>query len=286
MIDLHLHSSASDGLLNPAELVSYAKSRGITVCALTDHDTMDGVAEAMSQAEKEGVTCLAGIELSCSVAGKSLHLLGYFRDAAPAVMAERLVEIQQWRAERNPKMVAKLQMLGINITMDDVREEANGGILGRPHIARVMVKRSIVKTPDEAFDKYLGYGKPAYVEKKRLSLEDAVALVHRSGGAAILAHPLVYHFMKPTLLSWILQAARDAGADGAEAFYPEHKTAHRRRIIHKCEELGLLVTGGSDFHGPRHGMLQPGIGTGDLLVPAERVEPLLQCIERRQKAIA
>ncbi len=266
-IDLHLHSTASDGYLSPCELMRFVQENGVTLCSLTDHDTLDGVAEAIAEADRIGLRCIPGIELSCLIETKSVHLLAYFNRVAPPLLVEKLAEIQRWRAERNPKMVAKLQALGFSITMDQVASEAGGGQIGRPHIARVLLQQGAVKTIDEAFEKFLTPGKPAYVEKDRLFLKDAVKLVHDAGGIAVLAHPLVYNFMQPTLLKWLVNIAIEAKIDGVEAFYTDHRQHQRKAIEQLTQEAGLLVSGGSDFHGPINGLVKPGIGYGDLKIP-------------------
>ncbi len=275
MTDLHLHSTASDGYLSPGDLMRYVKESGVKLCALTDHDTMDGIAEASEVAIQIGIRCISGIELSCLSDDKSVHLLGYFNCIAPATLMKELVEIQKWRAKRNPKMLDKLQELGISISMNEVKQEANGGQIGRPHIARAMIKKGVVRNLDEAFEKYLGNGKPAYIEKDRLSLHDAVTLVHNSGGIAILAHPMVYNFVNHSTVGLLCDASVKAGVDGIEAYYTEHKKADRKRIEHLTKRAGLLVTGGSDFHGPTTGFVQPGRGYGDLALPEEYITEFL-----------
>lgn len=280
MIDLHLHTTASDGLLSPKDLIHYIHSLKISVCAVTDHDTNEGVLEAVTEAKRIGVHCVSGIELSCLVGKDSVHLLGYFFDEQPEPLSSKVKqEIQQWRAERNPKMIQKLQDLGFEIQMEDVLAEAKGGQVGRPHIARALVKIGAVKDIDEAFDLYLGEGKAAYVDKVRMDLRDGVNLIHKSGGAAILAHPFVYPFIKEYGLKRFIRTAKDYGVDGVEAYYSEHTTSQRRRLERYAMEFGLIVTGGSDFHGPVDSELQPGKGLGNLLVPDELVQPLMERID-------
>ncbi|MCX7835610.1 MAG: PHP domain-containing protein [bacterium] len=280
MIDLHLHTTASDGLLTPKDLVRYIHSLQISACAVTDHDTNEGVAEAIDEAKRIGMCCLSGIELSCLIGNESVHLLGYFLEEQPEPLNSIVKnEIQRWRAERNPKMVEKLQNLGFPIQMNDVLAEANGGQIGRPHLARVLVKIGVVKSVDEAFDLYLAEGRPAYVDKIRMELKDGVQLIHESGGAAILAHPFVYPFIKAYGLKRLVRTAKENGVDGIEAYYSEHTTSQRRRLERYAMEFGLIVTGGSDFHGPIDGQLQPGKGLGNLNVPDELLQPLMDRIE-------
>ncbi|MDK9700385.1 MAG: PHP domain-containing protein [bacterium] len=287
MIDLHLHSTASDGFLTPRELANYLQHRGVSAFALTDHDTMHGNSEVFDEALKLGLTCIPGIELSCLFEKYSIHLLGYFQEPLPGLLQERLIDIQRWRAERNPRIIEKLQSLGFPVTMLMAeREASDGGQIGRPHIARALLKLNIVKSQEEAFNKYLGSGKPAYVEKDRLQLIEAVQLIHAAGGAAILAHPMIYPFVSKLTLSRFLNKAIETGIDGIEAHYPEHSIPVRLRIERECVKRNLLFTGGSDFHGPVTGPLQPGIGMGDLKVPEMVLQPLLERITERHAARA
>ena len=286
MIDFHLHSTASDGYLAPRELANYLLLSGVTTFALTDHDSIGGNAEICQAATELGLTCISGIELSCLLGESTIHLLGYFQEPEPTVLRERLTEIQRWRAERNPRIIEKLQTLGFPITLELAQAEStDGGQLGRPHIARALLKLKAVKTQDEAFSKYLGNGKAAYVEKDRLQLPDAVKLVHEAGGVAILAHPMIYKdLVTKASLTRFIQKVIETGIDGIEAHYPEHSIPDRVRIEKECLARNLLVTGGSDFHGPVNGYLQPGKGMGDLKVPDSILKPLLDRIAERYAA--
>lgn len=288
MIDLHLHTTASDGYLSPTALIQLLENYQITVCAVTDHDTNEGVQEAIDAAKQKKIECISGIELSCTIREESVHLLGYFREANPEPLTSFVKdEIQKWRAERNPKMIEKLQQLGYSITMDLVKSEANGGQVGRPHFARALVKLGAVKSINDAFDTLLADGKPAYVDKIRLPLKEGVSLIHSSGGAAVLAHPMVYPFVRSYGLKKLIRTAKESNVDGIEAYYSDHTVSQRRKLERYAIELDLLITGGSDFHGPVNGSLQPGKGHGNLSIPDVLVGPLLYRIEYwyRQKQI-
>ena len=189
-IDLHTHSTASDGTFTPTKLVHYAKTKGLRALALTDHDCIDGLKEAMAAGKDVGVEVIPGVELSAEFPNGTMHILGFFVDPSDPIFLQRLATLQEARSQRNPKIVKKLQDLGVKIAYEEVVAASGGGQVGRPHFAQVLMEKGYVKTIGEAFEKYLRNGGPAYVEKERFSPEGSIALIHEAGGVAVLAHPL------------------------------------------------------------------------------------------------
>jgi predicted metal-dependent phosphoesterase TrpH len=240
-VDLHLHSTASDGLLPPAAVVSAARVVGLTAIALTDHDTVEGITEARATAEHAGIRFVAGIELSAEEDGVEIHILGlHLLDLT--TIQDRLVELRAERIERARAMVARLAELGISISYDAVLAHAAGGAVGRPHVARAMLDAGVVKDFREAFDRYLGAARPAFIPKKKLSVRDAVSLIHRAGGLAVWAHPGT-HAGDP-----LLAAVTEAGLDGLEVLHPSHGPELVARLSALCDARNLVPSGGSDWH--------------------------------------
>lgn len=253
-IDLHVHSRCSDGLLSPAEVVAAAYASGTKLIALTDHDTLAGLPEAHTAGAAHGVTVVPGIELSCALEGTSIHVLGYSFDpgceALRAVLDRRSVE----RRGRIAGMVSRLADLGLSVDLDEVLAEATGPSVGRPHLARVMVRRGLVGSFDEAFRRYLFRGGPAYVPGNSLGASEAIDLLHQAGGVAVLAHPGVED------LDARLPEIAAIGIDGIEVFHADHGSDAVRRYGDWAARQGLFATGGSDFHGSgRHGGRKIGV---------------------------
>ncbi|CAN5115842.1 PHP domain-containing protein [soil metagenome] len=240
-VDLHLHSTASDGLLPPAAVVSAARVVGLTAIALTDHDTVDGIAEARMTAEHAGIRFVAGIELSAEENGVEIHILGlHLLDVT--TLRDRLLELQAERIDRARAIVARLAELGVSVSYDAVLAHAAGGAVGRPHVARAMLDAGVVKDFREAFDRYLGAARPAFIPKKKLSVRDAVSLVHVAGGLAVWAHPGT-HAGDP-----LLTAVTEAGLDGLEVLHPSHGPEMISRLSALCDARNLVPSGGSDWH--------------------------------------
>jgi len=274
-IDLHTHSTASDGTYTPSDLVHYAKTKSLRALALTDHDCIDGLKEAMAAGKEIGVEVIPGVELSAKFQNGTMHILGFFVNPTDPIFLQRLVTLQEARRQRNPKIVQKLQDLGVKITYDEVVAASGGGQVGRPHFACVLLKKGYVKTIAEAFEKYLRDGGPAYVEKERFSPEESIALIHEAEGVAVLAHPLTLH-LPVGELDPLLERLVKAGLDGVEVYYGIHtpeQTAQYERLTRKW---GLVPTGGSDFHGEYKPKIDLGVGTGDLQVPYSILEELKQ----------
>lgn len=246
--DLHSHSSASDGTRPPAEVVARAAVAGLDAIALTDHDTVAGIAAAAA-ALPHGLALIAGMELSCRRDGHSVHLLGYLFDAEHRELAAQTLAIRQSRVERARAMVAKLADLGVPVTWEQVAAIAGDGVIGRPHIARAMIEAGVVGSVAEAFTpQWIGPGGRAHVRRYALDPADAIDLMHRAGGVTVLAHPyaVTRGWMVPDDL--IAELAR-AGLDGVEVFHPDHDEAQRDQLRTVARRLGLAATGGSDDHG-------------------------------------
>ena len=248
LTDLHAHSTASDGDLEPAALVAAAARAGVTTLAVTDHDTMDGIPEALAAGEAHGVRVIPGIELTVRVPTGSMHLLGYFTTATPRPLVDRLAGVSQFREERIRRIVDRLGELGIALAWDDVRGRA-AGQLGRPHVAAALVDAGHAASLDEAFDRWLADGRPAHVPSKGLEPDAAVQAVRESGGAPVLAHPASLALPDRHLSSFV-QRLRAFGLVGIEVHRPEHRPQQRDAFATIARRLRLVASGGSDFHRP------------------------------------
>ncbi len=243
LADLHLHSTYSDGRLRPDVIVRLARERGLSAISLTDHDTVNGIPEALVAGESLGVEVVPGIELSASLENKDIHILGYFIDPTSSGLKAKLDIFRSSREDRARKMVAGLQTQGVDISFDEVEREAQGGAYGRPHIANVLLRKGYARDIYGVFQKYLGYDCPSYVAKFSLHPKEAIDLIHEAGGLAFLAHPSFY--MKEKHLIAVIES----GLDGIEISHPnhfEHSITYFKRV---CQQYGLLESGGSDCHG-------------------------------------
>ncbi|OPA78568.1 phosphatase [Paenibacillus selenitireducens] len=257
-VDLHTHTTASDGMQSPAENVRIAKAAGLAGIAITDHDTVAGIREAMQEGEKLGVTVVPGVEISTVLEGKDIHVLGYFIDDQDPIFLERLADLRATRDRRNDMLIAKLQELGIDITMDEViaglgRELAPDETVGRPHIADVLVKKGYATDMRNAFDVYLGAEGKAYVNPPRIEPLTAVKWIREAGGTPVLAHPGLYG--DDVLVERILQETRIAGI---EVYHSDHLEPEEFRYRKLAEKYHLIITAGSDFHGARQGVVFHG----------------------------
>lgn len=267
--DLHAHSTASDGVLSPAELVRAAAAVGLTALALTDHDSTAGVAEAAAAAAQAGLRLVPGVELSTDAIGREVHILGYFC-AGRAPLEELLAEMRAARRRRLEQMVERLRAAGLPVALERVLALAGAGAPGRAHVARALVEAGCAASVEEAFDRYLLPGRPGYVPRRKLHPGEAVRAVIAAGGVAVLAHPGLVgdDGVLPELLA--------AGLGGIEVHYPAHTAAQVAHYARLAEELGLIATGGSDFHGrgERWGDL------GSVTVPAAVVDRLEEAAAR------
>ena len=273
-IDLHAHSTASDGTASPTLFAETAAHAGLHVVALTDHDTVDGVEEAIKAATPLGVRVVPGVELSVVDGTAEVHLLGlHLADVHP--IADALNGFREGRRARADAMVAALNALGVPVTVDAVLAEAAGGAIGRPHVARAMVAGGYVSDLREAFDRYLGAGKPAFVEKPKLDVEDGVNLVHKAGGLAIWAHP------GDEGRRGKFERLVAAGIDGAEVRHPGHSASDQARISALVDFFHLVPSGGSDWHGATGGPRM----LGAMQVPSEWLERQEERLAMRRRAV-
>jgi predicted metal-dependent phosphoesterase TrpH len=274
-VDLHVHSTASDGHLPPTAVVEAARAAGLVAMALTDHDTVGGVAEAQAAGERLGVRVVAGAELSAHLGGEEIHLLALHIDRVD-VIATELARFRDDRVSRAEQMVARLASSGVTVTMDDVLREAAGGAVGRPHVARAVVAAGGARDVREAFDRFLGDGRPAYVDKPRLEARDAIALAHAAGGIAVWAHP------KGEGRRDKVEPLVAAGLDGLEVLHPVHNADDRARLQALCDFFGLVTSGGSDWHAvPDH----PRV-LGLMQVPLAVLERQDERVAARRRAAA
>ena len=271
-VDLHLHTTASDGVLSPAEIVRYAKSKGLQAIAITDHDTIEGCEEALSGEARVGFEVIPGIEISAEYSPGSMHILGFFLDIHHPLLNERLEYLQKARAERNPKMVAKLNQLGIKVTYEEVLKASGGGQVGRPHFANVLLEKRVVKSFQEAFDRFLKKGAPAYVDKFRFTSKEALHFIHESRGVAVLAHPNTLGVGRYSELEKVIVQLVDEGLQGIEVYYPEHSSAEVAQYKILADRYNLLSTGGTDYHGIEKNELDIGVGRGEMKLPYSIVE--------------
>jgi 3',5'-nucleoside bisphosphate phosphatase len=256
-IDLHTHSNRSDGTFEPAEVVRLAAERALDVVALTDHDTTDGLAEALATGSVVGVEVVPGVEFSAEFDGNSVHVLCYWMDPQDAALQLELRRLREDRFRRGELMVGKLQELGLPVAFQRVRAIAGDATIVRPHIAQAMVEAGVVATEKEAFERYIGDGGPAHVAKHALDPVNAVALIDGAGGVCALAHPGMWGDQSSVPVELIERMAA-AGMRGLEVDHPDHTPEMRERYRTVAGELGLIATGGSDCHGTRYDPVRLG----------------------------
>lgn len=257
-IDLHTHTTASDGSLTPTELVAAAEKAGIRVLTVTDHDTFDGLDEAISAGAQHGVRVITGVEFSVDHESGSLHLLGYGFNHKDEELNRIILELVESRKQRNARMIDRMREFGFRISYEDIAAQSQRGTLGRAHIAQWLIATGQVESFELAFERFLGKGRAAYVDRKRLSLRDACRLIHDAGGAAVWAHPGLHWANLDGLLEKLPQW-RQEGLDGLESDYSAHSVELRDRIRRLAQEHGMIFTGGSDFHGA----IRPGLSLGE-----------------------
>lgn len=284
MIDLHTHSTFSDGTSTPEQLVDAACALGLKALALTDHDTLHGIerflaaCEACGDRAPAGFVGIAGVELSAEVPRGTMHLLGYGIDPAHAELAETLAKLREGRGARNREIHDRLSTLGAEVTHEEVAACAGDHVVGRPHFAQALVKKGHVATKEEAFKRLLAKGAPAYVPRFRLEPRRCIQLIRAAGGVAVLAHPFALD-RRPGKLRNYLQTLKAYGLRGLEAYYSEHDTEKQQVCIDLADALGLLKTGGSDFHGAMNPDLHIGRGFGPLKVPDGLLAPLMAAFD-------
>jgi predicted metal-dependent phosphoesterase TrpH len=269
--DLHIHSTASDGVLTPSALVHLALERRLDVIALTDHDTLAGLPEAQLAVAGTDLEVIPGVEISSEGSWGDLHFLGFYVDPANSFLKERLQAMRESRMGRARQMVEKLAQLGMPLEWEEVQAQASGQSVGRPHIARALLEHNYIADTGEAFERYIGRDGPAYVPRMRLTPAEVIEAIHRAGGVAVLAHP-AHSGAVDRVEEFVAY-----GLQGLEVYYPEHSTEDREALLDLCHRHRLLATGGSDFHGPAHGK---GAPLGSVHVPVECVTRLRQAAGR------
>ncbi len=272
-IDLHLHTTHSDGSFSTREVMDFAKQAGVAALAITDHDIVDGVPEATAIGKELGIEVVPGVEISSRLGDSELHILGYFLDWTDPLLAERLKTLRDSRHLRNPRIVQRLNELGISITYDEVRALAGTESVGRPHIARLLMEKKFVTSAKEAFDRYLANGRPAFVDRDLPEPAEAVRWIREAGGVPVLAHPTWVRTSADGLRA-LVRDLKTVGLGGIEVHYSTHTPSQTTEYLDLAKHCDLLVTGGSDFHGVTKPDIEVGIGRGQLKVSHTLLDPL------------
>ncbi len=276
-IDLHTHSTASDGSMSPVELIRHAKASGLAAVALTDHDTVDGIPQAIEEGRSLGIEVVAGVEISVDYSPE-MHMLGYFFSDAYRNVEPLLERLRKSREERNPKIVEKLKGLGFDISLDDVKNESKGKVVARPHIASVLLKKGYVRSIQEAFEKYISSGKPAYADRDKLTPEEGIKGILKAGGIPVMAHP-IYLGLTLDKLDKLVGELADKGLKGIEAYYVDNSKDYTGNLLRIAIKHNILPTGGSDFHGSFKPDIAIGKGRGNLLVPYELLDRMKSLVK-------
>lgn len=274
-VDLHVHSTASDGTYTPAELVQLAVSAGLSAFALTDHDTIAGISEAKLAATDCNCEVISGVELSCDYNGREVHMVGLFIDETDPALQAELASFNERRIERNKEMVRRLQAEGLAITYEGLLADNHDRVITRGNIAKYLVDHQLVRDNPTVFSRYLGDDCRCFVPREKISPGQAIRIIHAAGGLAILAHPLLYHMNLEQLRDFLALLKTD-GLDGMEAIYSTFQPGDERNMKRIAGELDLLISGGSDFHGSNKPHIRLGTGMGRLFVPYEVLETLKQ----------
>ena len=290
-IDLHVHSSCSDGTLSPSELVECAVNKGLAAFALTDHDTVDGLDEAMECAARPALRhtpsgdgapleVVPGIELSTEYQGADIHIVGLYIDHKDTAFQRQLQKFVDSRVERNRKMCGLLRQAGISITYEELLASYPDCVITRAHYARYLLEKGYVKSRQEAFDRYVGDHAPCFVPREKITPAQAVALILQAGGAPVLAHPILYR-MSDARLETLVKSLKESGLMGIEAIYSTYSPADERQIRSLAAKYDLLLSGGSDFHGANKPDIDMGSGLGNLYVPRELLTNIKKALNRR-----
>ena len=278
-IDLHIHSTASDGSLTPAEIIDHAQKLNLAAIAITDHDSIYGSKEALRTGIPPSVKFLTGVEISAAhpaffPGSGSFHILGYGIRLDNHALNQTLNKLREARKNRNPKIIRRLNELGFKISLEDVNLTVADGQLGRPHIAHAMLKKGFVESMDEAFDKFLGAGKPAYVDKERIGCEQAIKMIRGARGVPVLAHPALLNIDDDWQMDELIRNLIKIGIRGIEVYYPEHSSEQTQLYKELAIKYDLLMTGGTDFHGSITPKIKMGTGKGNLFIPYKLYEQL------------
>ena len=284
-IDLHIHSTASDGTLTPTEIVQSAlkstkSEKDPIVIALTDHDTVAGVSEFLKEAKKykERVTAIPGVEISTNYHGVEIHILGYNVDPENKELLEQLKICRESRDGRNEKIIARLQAEGFQITMEDIKPEDPNETIARPHIAKQLMKKKYVSSVKEAFDKYLAEGRSCYVERIMPTPQEAIALIRNSGGIPVLAHLMYYKKLNAAEKEVLVSELKEAGLEGIEAYYNTYTPVEEEYVSSLAKQNALLLTGGTDFHGQNKPHISLFTGQGNMEVPEAILPEFMEAI--------
>ena len=272
-IDLHLHTTHSDGSLSPTDVLRLAHKAGVTALAITDHDIVTGIPEALAAGAELGIEIIPGVEISSRVGNSELHILGYCVQWQDQELNRRLASLRESRHSRNPQIIERLRALGLDVTYEEVRALAGTDAVGRPHIARLLMDKHYVTSAKDAFDRYLAEGRPAYVARELPSPADAIAWIRAAGGVAVLAHP-TWAKVSGESLNALLIALKADGLGGIEVHYSSHTKRQTREYHDLAKRLDLLITGGSDFHGITKPDIEVGTGRGGLKVSEKLLDPL------------
>lgn len=280
MIDLHVHSNKSDGTFSPTELVQYSVEKGLTAIALTDHDTTEGLAEAINAAAGLSLTVIPGIEFSTVYDNKDVHVLGLFIDYDSPVFQEALKGFVNSRILRNEKMCHRLQEKGIDITYEKLLEAYPEAVITRAHYARFMLEQGVIKSMPEAFERYIGDHAPCYVPREKITPYQAVELIRKVKGIPVLAHPPLYR-MSDERLEQLVISLKEAGLAGIETIYSTYTRGEENHMRTLAGKYDLLITGGSDFHGSNKPDIDLGTGKGNLSVPEDILTPLYDWLNKQ-----
>jgi len=282
-IDLHIHSTASDGTLSPSEILTLAQQLDIAAISITDHDTLKGSKDALSCGIPPSVKFLPGVEISADPppafnCSGSFHILGYAVDIHNSELNHTLSMLRDSRENRNPRILKLLSGMGIEIEMEEVLNLAGKSQIGRPHIAQLMVKKGYARSIDAAFDEYLGNGRPAYVNRFRFECEQTITAVLNAGGIPVLAHPFLLNIKENEVLENLIAVLAEMGLRGIEVYYPEHTKDLMAYYTQLARRHDLLITGGTDFHGDIKPEIKMGSGKGDLFIPYALYEKLISSL--------
>lgn len=284
LIDLHLHSTGSDGSLSPGQILALANESGIKTISITDHDSIDGIKTILANPLPDTPEIITGVELSCDApsayrSADSIHLLGYGFSIYDKQLNNLLDKAQSSRAARNPEIIQKLNQIGFKITMEQVEKRFGAKQTGRPHIAELMKEMGYVNSFQQAFDKYLGKGRPAYVDKYKISCKDAIETILNAGGVPVLAHPGLLAFPDKKTLASFVGVLKEYGLQGLEIYYTDHDEKMMTYLETLAAQNDLLITGGSDFHGRFNPGVEPGVGKGNLNISSALVSKLKARLE-------
>ncbi len=276
-IDLHLHTTHSDGSLTPCQLIDLLEKYQVTTAAITDHDVLSGIAEARECGRLKNIRIIPGVELSIDYPmqnGAHVHVLGLYVDVEKPYLVQVLEQLRVERQKRADEILLRLKKMNVVIEKNELRNIVSGQNVGRPHIAKILVEKGYAKTIAEAFEKYIGRNAPAYVPKKKLQLQEAIEVIHRVNGLAILAHPVSLKITEKAELFKKLDELVEVGLDGIEVFYSGHSPEFTKMLLEYVEQRKLVMSGGSDFHGEAKPEIKPVVGTGNLNIPPDIVKGL------------